>query len=212
MITISSEMRKKYIDIICNNGGSRVKNLEQLMRSKEERVISTQVALVNYIRDLGITREEYRLACIDTPGLAEIKGMEFDKLMQNPDIEDFSIDDKFINVLTGPIYIEYHNKVYDIGKFHITLSINPRSFLVKMKNVTRSLRGTAHPHVYDNGQPCLGNIQECLPNMIGEYQFGAAVLVCIQFLKSVNEDGGHYSKIEHWPLKEAEEKRENGQG
>lgn len=211
----SSVLRQKYIEI-SSNRASKIKNLEQLIRNKEERITKTQVVLVDYIRDLGTTMDEYRLACIDTPGLAEIKGLEFDKLMQHPDIEDILIDSDFIHVMTGPIYIEYQDKEYDIGKFKITLSVNPRNFIVEMKNLTRSVpgrerRGTAHPHIWSDGRPCLGNIQECLPHMVGEYQFAAAISVCIQFLKSVNEDAGHFSDIRDWPLK-ATEKRENVEG
>jgi len=211
MITMKSlAMRQKYIDI--GNKSGKAKRLEQTIREKEERITASQVHLVALIRDLDVTRAEYRLACIDSPGLAEIKGMEFDKLMEHPDIEDFSMDENHINVLTGPIYIEYHRKVYDIGKFKITLAINPRNFVVQMRNLTRSLYGTAHPHIYDNGSPCLGNIQECLPQMVAEYKFAAAISVCIQFLKSVHEDAGHYSKITDWPLKQAEEKRQDVKG
>jgi len=202
-------MRRKYIDLVSGNRLNKIKKLERLMRDKEEHVIAAQIDLVNYIRDLEEIRTEYQVARIDTPEFAEIKGIEFDRLMTHPDIEGLLIDENYITIFTGPIYIEYHNKVYDIGKFKIVLSINPRNFIVKMQNLTRSLNGTAHPHVYENGDPCLGNIQECLPQMIAGYQYAAAISVCIQYLKSVNEDGGHRSKITNWPLKKAKKEEEN---
>jgi hypothetical protein len=202
------KMRQKYINATSNRA-NRAKELLRLMRAKEERIVSTQTTLVGYIRDLEMSIIEYQAVLVEIPGLAEIKGAEFDKLMIHPDIESVLIENGYIQVCTGPICIEFDKKVYDIGKFKIDLSINPNNFVVKMTNLTRSLYGTAHPHIYENGNPCLGNIAECLPQMVGRYQFAAAINICIQFLKNVNEDKGHYSKITDWPLKKAEEKRKD---
>jgi len=201
-------MRQKYIEICSGPKLGKAERLERDIRSREMSINQVQVDLVRRLRALEGRRREHQALFIGPQENPEVKGAEFDKLVAHPDIESVSIYEKTINVFTGPIYITHNNKVRDIGRFKIELSINPTHYLVRMHNLTRKVRGCDHPHVNANGTPCLGNIQECIPNMIADRQFAAAVSVCIQYLKSTN-DGGHLSKITDWPLK-AEEKRKDG--
>jgi hypothetical protein len=201
-------MRQKYMEITSGPRLERMEHLKHIIHDQEMRIRAVQIDLVKRLRDLEEKSKEYQLICADDQGTLENKGVEFDKLMANPDVVDISISGNYVNVLTGPIYIKHGDKVHDIGKFKIALAINPSQFIVKMHNLTRKIQGCDHPHIHDNGYPCLGNIQECLPQMVAARQFAAAISVCIQYLKSTN-DGGHYAHINHWPLKKVREKREN---
>jgi len=197
------EMRQKYIEIASGLRSKKaVEHLKHAIHDQEARIHAIQIDLVNNLRNLEGKNREYKVICEGDQGITENKGVEFDKLMANPDIVRIFIDDNYFTVWTRPIYIKYNNKIYDVGEFKIVLAINPTEFIVKMRNLTRKIKGYAHPHIRNNGRPCLGNIQECLPQMIAARQFAAAIFVCIQYLKSVN-DSGYYVNIHNWPLKMA---------
>lgn len=198
------ETRKRYIEISSGPKPERAKKLVIEIHEQEHMVRQLQSDLVMRLRNLDAKRQEYQIISVGGQELFEGKGIEFDKLVQHPDIESVSINGNILEVLTGPIYIAHGPKVYDIGKFKISLPVNPNAYIVKMVNLTRKRRGTDHPHV-NNGNPCLGNIQECLPDIIASRQFAAAINVCIQYLKSSHE-GGHLSKLDSWPLKKTEKK------
>lgn len=201
-------MRRKYMEIATGPKINKAQRLKQAIHNQEVAIDKVQVDLVSRLRNLETLVQEYQMVDVVTPESLENKGIEFDKLMANPDIVDISIKSGCIEVFTVPLDIVHGKHVYDIGRFKINLEINPTRYIVRFYNLTRVVEGCYHPHVYSNGQPCLGNIQECLPHMVANRQFAAAISVCIQYLRSVNE-GGHYCPITKWPLKKAEEKRGN---
>ncbi len=127
---------------------------------------------------------------------------EFDNLLKHPDIEKIAIDGKDIKIYTKEIYITRGSSVYRIGKFEIVLHTDGGAGCVRMFNQTRMFEGAHHPHVNSSGQPCLGNLSETLPYVIGERKYGMAIALCIQYLKSyTNNDntGRPYATIDNWP-------------
>lgn len=160
-----------------------------------------QHSLVEALRDLEAKREE--LAHINSSSTKRGRfAAEFDQLLTHPDIDRLEVRGKRIVVHTKPIQIEHGRSVYDIGRFEITISTDGSDHGVKMVNKTRRLDGAIdHPHVRC-GFPCLGNIQETVPHLIAEYQYAALISLCIQYLKSYEDSGGHrpYRQITDWPL------------
>lgn len=127
-------------------------------------------------------------------------GNEFDQLIKHPYIEYLETVGNKLIVYTKPITITYEGAKYNIGKFNITIYTNGSNGCVRMYNLTNKL-GCHHPHVNEDGYPCLGNIKEIIPYLIAEKKYAAASSICIQFLKSYTFEDGYqpYREISDWP-------------
>ncbi len=124
--------------------------------------------------------------------------LEFQKLSKHPDIEKIVINGTSIVVKTKPIYINYKDQDYPIGQFKITIYSNGKNGGVIMENLTNLVKNKEgyymhHPHIRSknkNDPPfvCLGNIQETIATLIGERQYPALISICIEYLKSYNDE------------------------
>lgn len=138
-------------------------------------------------------------------------GREFDSLVAVPGVERVEVADGVIKVFTENILItpERCADTYDIGRFRMEIYTSGSNGGIRFFNLTR--QGTAggtgyntqHPHVNKSGSPCLGNIKEMVPTLIGEYEYSAVAQIGLQFLKSVNtDDSAGRGIFEYWPKKE----------
>ncbi|MBI2633206.1 MAG: hypothetical protein HYW78_02325 [Parcubacteria group bacterium] len=191
------ETRNKWKEL-CSARRSQQRHTQLNEEIKEifERVQDLQQQLITAIRLKN--NKEALLGVADDIHSEEQSLLEFDNLLANSDIENIEIDTAVIKVYTAPIIIAYNGDKYDIGKFEIKLHTNGADGCVKMFNRTRRANGAHHPHINDEGKPCLGNISEVLPHLIAERNYGPAIALCIQYLKSY-EDGEGYEVIEEWP-------------
>ena len=182
-----------------------------------EKVQRLQNELINTIRRVEDNKwKRERLASIDIkkPELATEYEQEFAALSQISGVEKIVMFDDFMIVYVEHIYItpeEHPDKTIDIGKFKMVIYLDGDDECIKFFNLTR--RGTGdnyniiHPHVADDGSPCLGNISEMLPELLAEYEYSAAIQLGIQYLRSVNLDDSMGGDVfEHWPLKGGVEK------
>jgi hypothetical protein len=95
--------------------------------------------------------------------------------------------------------------VRDLGEY--VISINIKSGLIHLANLTRTVGGKAHPHAYDSGGLCLGNIEESVAKLIGQYQFAQLFALLIKFIENPNEDDQFGRRTYNWPIVEEEEKK-----
>jgi len=198
-------LREQWVQLSCRTRTNLIKKAAAQITELEAAVYDYQKALITRIRLLEEKKFEH--AALQIQPSEEVKRVEFNRMMECPDIESVVVDGNRIIVTTRPIYIEYDGIEYDIGKFTIYLAVDGGAgWLIKFKNLTRTIGGGyPHPHIETDGRPCLGNIKECLPSMVGAYQYGAAVLVAIQYLKSYSNDerGKPFIHISRWPQKKA---------
>lgn len=196
-------LKKEYIRVCCAPRVSAITLTTNQISDLEDRLAQYQRAIITTIRAIEFKKIE-REALKIIPDMSN-KEKEFEGLITHPDIDLISVDGSTIVVSTVNIEIEYRRTVYDIGKFVIYISSDiSTGWVVLYKNLTRVAGGGYHhPHVNSDGHPCLGNIQECLPQMIGAHQYAAAISVAIQYLKSYSNDGDGkpYTDIQNWPVK-----------
>jgi hypothetical protein len=197
----SEVLRKQYVELCKGRGGGQIVRLETQVREQEARIVAIQQQLVGAVRELNAASEALTLAQQKANTMGVFFEQEFDKMVDHPDIEKIEVVNGALKIYTGRITITHDSKVYDIGKFKIELYVDGRNGCVSMRNLTHRVDSADHPHVMHE-KPCLGNIREALPELIAQWQFPAAVSLCIQFLKSYTaSDGGRpYINIERWPL------------
>jgi len=204
-----AQLREHFIKISCQPRQEIINKIARQMSNLDIEILECQKALVARIRELEVKKFEYDAMQIKPS--AELKGAEFDNLLLHPDIENIEFEGYGIIVTTKPIKIEYGGEIYFIGRFNIYLETNGGiGWLLRFKNLDQNIFGHPHPHMQTNGVPCLGNIKECMPHMIGANQFAAAINVAIQYLKSYSDSdqyGKPYIMLENWPkIKREKEK------
>ena len=108
-----------------------------------------------------------------------------------------------ITVPVGQIDIEYDGKVYDIGDFDIVIRPDGYDGGVQCFNKTRVIESCYHPHIDDEGECCLGNLSESIPQLIGEMEYEVVIFMMLQFLRTCNSEGW-YEDISRWPEKRSQ--------
>jgi hypothetical protein len=213
MVELSAEkiakLKEHFIQISCQPRQEIIRKITSQMSDLDNKILEYQKGLIARIRELEVKKLEF--AAMQIQPSTELKGAEFDNLLLHPDIENIELEGYRITVTTKPIKIEYMDELYFIGRFIIYLETSGSTgYLLRFKNLDQNIHGHPHPHVESNGMPCLGNIKECIPQMVGANQFAAAISVAVQYLKSYsNSDqyGKPYVVLEHWPkIKREKEK------
>lgn len=206
---------------------SRASYIKECSRRFEKTVVGTKEAVAKGHADIAKLQQELTRRIRETHGaerkLEQIEslrgthlasyGREFDSLLSIPGVENVETGDGVIKVFTENIYITPDRcaDTYDIGKFRIEIYTSGSNGGIRFFNLTRkgettsSGYGVHHPHVNGNGYPCLGNIKEMVPQLIGEAEYSAVAQLGLQYLKSVNtEDSAGRTIFENWPKKNKE--------
>ncbi len=196
--------RKKWLEISTRRFEKTVKNtrenIEQsrLAAEKAQREIvmqlRTEEGLKRKLKQLESTREE----------VVERYSLEHKNLLNLEHVTAVDVDEEKIIVDTDRLYIEHGGKTYDLGNFKIYIYVDAGQ--VRMHNLTRQIHGAGSnmhaPHVASDGRPCLGNLEEAIPQYIGQFEYSVVVMLCIQYLQTVNVQDMAGKYINNWPIAE----------
>lgn len=132
---------------------------------------------------------------------------EYDRVVSLPDVETMTVEPSgskmyvYTTVLT--CMDERSNVLHELGKFRITLDIHNGT--LRFENRTRQVGGFFAAHVPTDGDPCLGNLSEALPELFGTNEYCALVQMAIRYLRSANTDDQWGRRILYWPLANADD-------
>ena len=102
-------------------------------------------------------------------------------------------DDGTIVATTDPITIEYAGYEFSMGKYTITID---NSCDVTIRAIDDHPNAKyPHPHIAQDGYPCLGNIAGDIPKLLGSMRIAEALQLLHEFLCSYSPDGGPFEKI-----------------
>lgn len=138
---------------------------------------------------------------------------ELETLKNLPRIESIGVsrDKKRVMVDTDMIYIEHTSQktFHEIGKFRITISLDASiSESVKFLNRTRKgIDNCNHPHVDQNGKPCMGTFAEMLPSVMSNGDIQVMITACMNYLESVNYSDQWGRRIECFPVVDRDTKK-----
>lgn len=103
--------------------------------------------------------------------------------------------------------------VHEIGKFRIEVYLEGGRGGIKFFNIDKTTEGYRSrmqaPHVFENGSPCLGNLEEVIPELICGMELAALVMVGMRFLESVNVDDAAGKHIDKWPKAKVQPAKES---
>lgn len=198
----------KYVELCRECQLKHVANAKKSVAQYADAIEQAQIRLTELVReqkgwladlnhrgdDLELSTKEYAL--------------EFEKLAEIPGVETALVDGECLEIYTKNITLPFKDKTYDIGKFKIV--INMRLGSVKGRNLTRQIKKPSapdansynHPFINAGGDCCFGNIVDSVNKLFGEYQYGIAVNIIMQWLESYDDTGGPFCPVERWPLVE----------
>lgn len=212
------ELERLYVQSCSRRVNTTLQQLERDVVAKKGRYEQYAKEIVRLYRE--VQQAEARLQSLKDSNKSEDDSYkrEFRGLINNPNVERIAIREDKLIVYTKKITIkttltqqQLRNRPeltpgtheFDIGKFEITIPMNGGS--LTFKNRTRTVRSFGsqnmhHPHVFAQGNACLGTADASIPVLIAEYQYAAVANLAISFLKSVNTADSAGQWITSWPL------------
>jgi len=193
------QSREAYINS-CN--GRFNKALESTQRALEKGAIEAQrlqEQLVRKIREQNGHQRKLQQMTSSRSDAVEAYGKEFDRLLEVPKVRDVRVRDGVVQVFTDTLYCDdpRTTTTHEIGHFRIEFQPNGT---VRWVNLDRQVNNMQAPHVFPDGTACLGNMHEVIPELVANYEYAALVMVCIQFVESVNVDDSAGTRINDWPI------------
>jgi len=191
-------VRSRYAHYCSQRLTREREQISHALRDGEEMVRRLQRDLVETIRKRD--EDQARMNYLDNASGEVDHGEEFDKLLDLAHIIKATISGDTLIVETDMIKATDPRTevVHLVGR--VKISIRMSSGYVNIRNLSWLVNNMNAPHVFNNGEPCLGNIGSILPELVGRYDFAAALMVIIQYLESINVNDSAGVKAHYWPI------------
>ena len=200
------ELERSKAEWIKANSKFFERTLKNTQDSIDQAQKATEKAQQEVVKQIRIREgQERKLQQLEAsrPQVEAKYAEEFDRLAELPHVIRVAMDGNKIQVFTDRIYVEHAGNRYDIGDFRLEVFTDGSNGGVLMHNLTRRVdaynRGMQAPHVFPDGKPCLGNLKEAIPQYIGEGEYSVVVMLCVQYLQSVNTADAAGKHIDNWP-------------
>jgi len=191
----------------CNRGfQERVSSLQNSLQEIKNDIEKYQLKLVKAIRLASETQVILGSLQEKNSNSEDKYAVQYDELFKIDSIRDIFISTNIISCITDVLFCTdpRSGKKHEIGAFRINIYLDGSEHCVRWFNRTRRVDGCKSgmqaPHVFPNGNACLGNMEEVFPELVANYEFTSLILMAIQFIETVNvnDDAGKY--IDRWPL------------
>ena len=149
----------------------------------------------------------------DAPELRQKMESEIAELGRNPKIKSIEYLEDMIMVTTRTLFCwnPRHNDYRRIGRMQITFSNTGRdlsNFDVKYFNLDKTDKSKTEMqavHVFEDGRPCLGNMNVAFPELLANNDIAALISLAVDFAESINFEDSCANDINKWPVARPEE-------
>lgn len=196
---------------------TNIKNLTELLNNKEHVLAGTKQQLAALKDEITYQRnqmlDQIRRASRLQAQLDQAEGNKLTEedagkiwagLNRLPAVKKIAIDsDGTIKFSTSLLRFRCPKKksVHLAGTFDVTIKPNGEVRFVNTTYLrTGYERNMHHPHVFGNGSPCLGSIGTQLPELITQRDYISAVVLVLEYLRSVNPDDPAGAVGYWWPI------------
>jgi hypothetical protein len=100
-----------------------------------------------------------------------------------------------IEAITPQISIDFGDELYEIGRFSVEINLQEEKIL--FRNLDHAIDGFPHPHINNNGEPCFGNLEDNMDQLLAQHDCYALLVVIKEFLQTYNDDNP-FIKIKRW--------------
>ena len=115
---------------------------------------------------------------------------EWAAILNNPSVKNAYIIGNLFIIVTNTIWMRYKSVDFRIDSFIVTVDLETSTIL--FKSVEHPEESNIHPHI-DNGIPCLGELVNSLPALLGKNEFLFLTEAILLFLKSYNPNSEYHS-------------------
>ncbi len=130
-------------------------------------------------------------------------GIEYENLMKVKYVKDVKVEGNAIVIYTDILNCrdERSGILHEIGAFKIMLPFT--GSMPNWKNLTRTVNGMKAgqhaPHVWPDGNACLGNTADIFPKLFAQRQWSIAAQLAIEFVQAANTSDAAGKYISSWP-------------
>jgi len=197
--------KTNYVNFCLKRKDDSIKQLEDRNAKARQALQSSVQASLQKIRLAKQSQFDLTQALNSKPADMRKKfEIEFERLLEHPKIVKVRVTSGKFMVDTETLYCTdpRSKKVHEIGKFCI--EINPNTGSIRWDNLTRKVDGMRRnmngPHIWADGQACMGNTSSSFHSLIANYELAIAAHLAIEFVESVNVNDGAGERINNWPL------------
>lgn len=198
-----ARFQESYARLCTRRVDQMIGNSRNAIERNPNKVREYQQLIVQLVRESAEAQTRIDYLVNNREEAAKRYVNDFDKLFDSPKVVDVRVNGDRIQVFTKTLYCvdPRSNLTHEIGAFRIDIHINGG---VRWHNLTRTVNGhwsgCQAPHINSNGEACLGNMEEVIPQLTADYEFAALAMVCIQFVESVNVNDSAGQYINRWPV------------
>lgn len=185
-----------YVKLCSLSLNKDLRDAEAAIRSTEEEIEGMIRQIAESQRQLFMARAKVLHFQAYTKNREEYWKNEYQKLMEHPDVESVKISKGCIKVKTHRIISVGGKYRALLGPFFIFMSLGGE---VRCRPSSHApiRNGCCHPHIRKGGNICWGNMSGQMGKLIGEYEFGVAITLMIEFLHQGRDDDA-YTSLRHW--------------
>lgn len=209
--------RAAFLNFCCSERLADIDRVKKVVGQSQSEVEEIKKKLADCLSQRAAAGEKLeQFAAAEKTGAGSF-GAEFDKLLTVPGVLGVEIKGKILKIYTSMIRIVEAGATYRIGRFRIEISMAGGEGSLKFFNLTNGGKGPGytrpggfpegwamtfnrhHPHVKEDGFPCLGNLGEAIPRYILANQYSVVAILALQFLQTVNTEDQAGKGINWWP-------------
>ena len=190
-----TEYLKQQKERLMDDDMERIRNLKEEITNLRHRLKSSYETLSQKRVQVEQAKEQIKEA-------QNTLISDLDKIVNHEKVKDLRIEENIFYVYTEPLHIFTNKgKRYYGGEYQIKINLT-RSDIKFYGGTPRYgyfSENDPHPHVSGvDGVPCLGSANETIAELSSQAQLYALVMVCIDFLESVNISDPAGEKIKRW--------------
>lgn len=186
--------RKKYLKICKSDRTANASFLSKKLEKLQSEIQKYKTAMIKKIREAEAIRRKLNTGRRNS---TQNDAENFNAILKMKKVAGISVVGRDVVVHTKTIYCM--DRI--IGEFDIVIENDDIRFFNQTRRVDGYENSMNHPHVWCNGEACLGNISPSFVELLSVRDYPALVMLSIQFLEHVNvyDTAGRY--INCWPLK-----------
>lgn len=206
--SIDRQARSKavFTKMITASRDRRIADARERIKRIASRIQTHRQELVGLIRDLDTENATIAGLMSSEPDVSAA-AREFDTLLEHPKVKRIeAVGSTTFHVFTSVLNCRHPRTgdLHEIGAFRI--EVNFERATIRWFNLTRRVDGHERnmqaPHIFESGNPCLGNMEKVMADLLAAYELHAIIMMAISFVEEVNVADAAGMHIDKWPVVE----------
>lgn len=195
-----------FVKMITSSRDRRIADARERVKRTASQIEDYRRALVELIRDIDNDNAIIASLMSSAPDASAV-AREFDTLLDHPKVTRIeAVGSTTFHVFTSVLNCRHPRTgdLHEIGAFRI--EVNFERATIRWFNLTRQVdghnRNMQAPHIFESGNPCLGNMEKVMADLLAAYELHAIIMMAISFVEEVNVADVAGMHIDKWPVVE----------